>query len=511
MATNLYMDVTFRSFDSRGRALQISLRFPAVSQFCSTSLDISISVKTFSPTMTENYFFINNGYTHAAKALHYDKRACETSHPEHFDAAKGSYFRAIEYYFMALKYEKNENVRKSLRQSVSEYIDRAEVMLNWLKENKKRERESKKNVQRTARTGGSPVVGCRTSATTAARCGDEDDSVPEDDEQQRMQAQLKSVVLSEKPDIKWTDVVGLERAKDSLKEAVILPQRFPQMFVGKRQPWRGILLYGPPGTGKSHLAKALAAEADAKFFSVSSSDLMSKWQGESEKMVRELFAMARSAEKAIIFIDEIDALVSSRSESESESSRRIKNEFLVQMEGVGKSSSGVLLLGATNIPWCLDEALLRRMERRVYIPLPDVMSRARMFQVHIGATPHSLRKADFKKLADMTRGYSGSDIAIVVRDAIMQPVRTLQNATHFKYVAGKEGGKGRRRRVTPCSPGDRDGHEMRWTDIVPDDLLAPTVKMFDFQLAIANSKPSVSKESIAMHEKFTTEKGLSGV
>ena len=137
--------------------------------------------------------------------------------------------------------------------------------------------------------------------------------------------------MTEKPNVKWTDVCGLDAAKSSLQEAVILPIRFPQLFTEERTPWTGILLYGPPGTGKSFLAKACATEADATFFSISSSDLVSKWLGESERLVKQLFTMAREHDHAIIFIDEVDSLCGSRSEGENETSRRIKTEFLVQM------------------------------------------------------------------------------------------------------------------------------------------------------------------------------------
>merc|ERR1712183_1029307 len=154
------------------------------------------------------------------------------------------------------------------------------------------------------------------------------------------------------------------------------------------KPWKGILLYGPPGTGKSYLAKAVATEANSTFFSVSSADLVSKWLGESERLVRSLFDIARQNKPSIIFIDELDSLCSSRSDNESEAARRIKTEFLVQMNGVGVDNDGVLVLGATNIPWVLDSAIRRRFEKRIYIDLPEEHARTAMFKLNLGSTPN---------------------------------------------------------------------------------------------------------------------------
>ncbi|CAN0032460.1 unnamed protein product, partial [Phaeothamnion confervicola] len=190
----------------------------------------------------------------------------------------------------------------------------------------------------------------------------------------------------------------------------------------------GILLYGPPGTGKSFLAKAVATEADSVFFAISSSDLVSKWQGESEKLVRNLFSMAREHERAIIFIDEIDSMCGSRSEGENDSARRIKTEFLVQMQGVGNTHDGILVLGATNVPWELDPAIRRRFEKRIYIPLPEQEARSIMFKLNLGDTPNSLTDEDFDNLAAMAEGCSGSDISVVTRDALMEPLRKCQAA-----------------------------------------------------------------------------------
>ncbi len=270
--------------------------------------------------------------------------------------------------------------------------------------------------------------------------GDKDDEDAKeaeaiDPEMAKLQKGLAGAILGEKPDVKWDDVAGLDAAKAALKEAVILPAKFPQLFTGKRRPWKGILLYGPPGTGKSYLAKAVATEAKSTFFSVSSSDLVSKWQGESEKLVKNLFEMARKRKPAILFIDEIDSLCGARGEGESESSRRIKTEFLVQMQGVGHSHDGILVLGATNTPWSLDPAMRRRFEKRIYIALPDEEARARMFDIHLGSMENTLNKpTDYDKLGALSDGYSGSDISVVVREALMEPVRECQRAKFFQIT-----------------------------------------------------------------------------
>ncbi len=163
----------------------------------------------------------------------------------------------------------------------------------------------------------------------------DDESDEEKNDNNKLMNRLEGAIVMEKPNVEWADVAGLEGAKEALKEAVILPIKFPHLFTGNRKPWKSILLFGPPGTGKSFLAKAVATEANnSTFFSVSSSNLVSKWLGESEKLVKNLFEMARKHKPSIIFIDEIDSLCSTHSDYESESTRRIKTEFLVQMQGL---------------------------------------------------------------------------------------------------------------------------------------------------------------------------------
>ena len=170
--------------------------------------------------------------------------------------------------------------------------------------------------------------------------------------------------------------------------------------------------------------------------------------------------MARENRPAIIFIDEIDALCGPRGEGESEASRRIKTEMLVQMDGVGKDSKGVLILGATNIPWQLDAAIRRRFQRRVHISLPDLAARTTMFKIAVGDTHTSLKQEDYRELAKESEGYSGSDVAIVVQDALMQPVRKIQQATHFKKVCPP---RPQTEIPSPTPKTSADSHRSWWT------------------------------------------------
>lgn len=379
----------------------------------------------------------------------------------------------------------------------AELLERAEKIKQYMKE---------KEDQQTSTNNGN-------SGEASATKTKKDKKAKDEEAKSELASSLESAIVKEKPNVKWDDVAGLDAAKEALKEAVILPLKFPQLFVGKREPWKGILLYGPPGTGKSYLAKAVATESSSTFFSVSSSDLISKWQGESEKLVRTLFEMARSQKPSIIFIDEIDSMCGSRSDGENESTRRVKTEFLVQMQGVGKNSQGVLVLAATNIPWALDPAIRRRFERRIYIPLPELPARKLMFSIHIGSTPHSLKDDDYEELAAQSEGYSGSDISILVRNALMEPVRTCQIATHFKISTGKDPDNSeiiRNDMLTPCSPGEKGSMEMNLVDIPSNKLLPPIVTREDFEKALLTSKPSVSQDDLEQYVKWTKEFGQEG-
>lgn len=435
------------------------------------------------------------------KAIELAKKATEADKEGKWKEAVDLYMNTVEHFLHAIKYEiPDKQSRDRIRAKVNEYLSRAEVL----------KAEQKKRTLKPVKAGESSNKRQNGGEDNGGEDGDDDD----DKETKRLTAQVGDAILQERPNVKWSDVAGLENAKNSLNEAVILPIKFPSLFTGDRKPWKGILLYGPPGTGKSYLAKAVATEANqSSFFAVSSSDLVSKWLGESEKLVKSLFTLARKKAPSIIFVDEVDSLCSSRSDSESESARRIKTEFLVQMQGVGAKNDNVLVLGATNLPWCIDSAIRRRFERRIYIPLPDEVARRELFKMNCTKTHTSLTDQDFVHLAKKTENYSGADISVLVRDAIYEPVRKFRSATHFKKVSGPSPTDKNvivHDLLTPCSPGEPGAMEMSWEKVPTDKLLEPTVTLSDMLKALANSKPSSGKADLAKFEEFTQNYGSEG-
>lgn len=297
--------------------------------------------------------------------------------------------------------------------------------------------------------------------------------------------QLERDVLDGSPGISWDNIAGLEEAKRLLKEAVVLPLWMPEYFQGIRRPWKGVLMFGPPGTGKTLLAKAVATECGTTFFNVSSATLASKFRGESERMVRCLFSLARAHAPSTIFIDEIDSLCSSRgAEGEHEASRRVKSEFLVQIDGCSSATDGedqkkVIVLAATNFPWDIDEALRRRLEKRIYIPLPDAPARRALVEINCKGVEVA-SDVDIDSLATKTEGYSGDDITNVCRDASMNGMRRM--------IDGKSGDEIRAMRK---------------------EEMAVPISGRDFEEAIARISPSVSANDIKRFEAWRAEFGSS--
>ena len=242
-------------------------------------------------------------------------------------------------------------------------------------------------------------------------------------------------VLVEVPKVRWTDIGDLEEAKQELKEAVEWPLKYPEMFerMGIRPP-KGILMYGPPGTGKTLLAKAVSNESGANFIAVKGPELLSKWVGESEKGIREIFRKARQVAPCVIFFDEIDSIAPARGayEGGSHVTESIVNQLLTEMDGI-EDMRGVVVIGATNRPDLIDPGLLRpgRFDRMILVNAPDEDGRMEIFKVHTKSVPIA-KDVNLKELAKQTDGYSGADIEGLVREAVMSALRENKNAKEVK-------------------------------------------------------------------------------
>jgi katanin p60 ATPase-containing subunit A1 len=332
---------------------------------------------------------------------------------------------------------------------------------------------------------------------------------------------LEREMLDLAPNVKWSDIAGLDDAKGVLQEAVVLPMMLRNFFSGVRKPWRGVLLYGPPGTGKTLLAKAVATECRTTFFNVSASSLASKWRGDGEKLVRILFDMAKYYAPTVVFFDEVDSIASKRSDGEQDASRRMKTEMLVCMDGISNDTSSgvseggdegneggedggggggegdmtaagskiVMVLGATNQPWELDDAFKRRFEKRIYIPLPGPEERKVLLRLCL----QKIKLADgidTDALASLLNNYSGADIAVVCKHAAYAPMRHKQAEVQRKFPRADQ----MRERVLAIQAAEAE-------------IMNAGITQTDFEEAIAANKPSASGGNLKHFEEYARDHG----
>lgn len=225
--------------------------------------------------------------------------------------------------------------------------------------------------------------------------------------------------------ITWRDCVGLENAITTIKESIILPITHPHLFQGTLTPFKGLLLYGPPGTGKTLLAKALAFEQPLPVFNVTCSSYVSKWRGESEKLLKTLFDVAKFHAPSIIFIDEVDAFGATTNDCQHEASVRFKSELLVQLDGILNGDEHIFVFGITNAPWRLDSALLRRFERRMLIDVPNATARQDIFEYYFAKSGYKFTQNDLQKMASVTENYTGCEIKVLCKEVVMGLVREV--------------------------------------------------------------------------------------
>jgi SpoVK/Ycf46/Vps4 family AAA+-type ATPase len=278
------------------------------------------------------------------------------------------------------------------------------------------------------------------------------------------------LVVTEKPEVNWTEVVGLDTAKKAVKEAIVYPVQRPDLFpLG----WpRGILLFGPPGCGKTLLAAAVATEIDANFYSIDAASIMSKWLGEAEQNVAKLFGSARKSstegKPAIVFVDELDSLMGQH-QNEVGGEIRVRNQFLKEMDGIvdkGKSLH-VYVIGATNKPWDLDWAFIRRFQKRILVPLPDHHTRLMMLKLYT-TNLQIARDVDLHELARLSEGFSGSDIRDVCQSAQLSLIGEF-------FESGKAADKEAKPRF---------------------------LTMTDFRQILEDRKPSVSLDMLTMYNRW---------
>jgi transitional endoplasmic reticulum ATPase len=240
----------------------------------------------------------------------------------------------------------------------------------------------------------------------------------------------------QRPDIKWNDIGGLTKIKEEISEAIEWPLKHADLFrQADVRPPKGLLLYGPPGTGKTMIAKAVATTSEANFISIKGPELLSKWVGESEKGIREIFRKARQAAPSIVFFDELDAIAPRRGRSEGDAhvTERVISQMLTEMDGLD-DLKGVVIIGATNRPDIIDEALLRpgRFDRILEVPVPDKDARRDILRIHTERKPLDTT-VDMDKLIELTEGYTGADIAAMVNAAAMLAIK--------RYIATNNGVK----------------------------------------------------------------------
>lgn len=454
------------------------------------------------------------------KAIGLINNAIRHEENNEYDMAIDQYKKGLAVFSLIAKNKQNGHIKETLVKYMTTYKQRAEELQEELTNPKTQ--KTKKSVTRKNNNNNSPPISQSQQQQQPRKIVennyDDDDDDDEDDEDGKNQYSNKR--LKNLPDVTFDDIVGLKEIKDLLIETTTLPYEMAHLFTGNRKPAQSILLYGPPGNGKTELARALAGTSGMNFYPISSSDIISKYVGESEKNIKELFDEVKMNTPCILFIDELDSVCTKRIDSASGGGggggTKALQQFLVQLDGIcEKKLDGVLLLGATNLPWDLDSAMLRRFSHRIFVPMPSKEARRMIFEKYISKNEHSIESIELQYLSFVTDYYSASDIANVCRMAAMEPVKRVKLSDYFHHH--KESDvyypcNRRRRRpgmneIVYCSSSEANCIERSYSGFEDKSRLrAGPILYSDVVYALGHIKSSIDLEQLRKIEEWSLKK-----
>lgn len=350
--------------------------------------------------------------------------------------------------------------------------------------------------------GSMPATATSTAATHKSRREhhDDDDGGAHSDDKRRMMQELAMTCIDPSEiGVSWQDIVGMLHIKKILDDAIHLPREMPHYFVGMRTPTRSVLFYGPPGTGKTLLGKATAHSAAMPFYAVSSAELISKYVGESEKYVKQLFDTVKHNKPCVLFLDEIESLCPSRDEK---SHTQTVQQFLVQLDGISSTGSmaGVFLIGCTNTPWKLDEAMIRRLEKRIYIALPTVDERQALLKFYFQKNECVLTSDEYREIALLTENFSAADISQLAKTAAMLPLDVMREAVAFQVT---EDGL-----LRPCPRSHKEGLPMTYAEIKDKKSIEiPPITYALVLEALESTKSTIDVANLKEYDMWTRKYG----
>jgi vacuolar protein-sorting-associated protein 4 len=425
------------------------------------------------------------------KASVFIKKAVEAENAGRLSEALDNYTRGLKHYEAVMRLKDNDHIKKAIAGHVTLYCESAEAIKQRLASND----AGKQDLPNPTNNGGG-------GGGTSLSLLHSDNQQQENDERRQMQDHLALTKMDgSECKVSWDDIVGLEHVKSLLQQTLILPIEIPQVFVGNCRPIKSILLYGPPGTGKTFLAKAMATNAGRNFYPVTSADLISKYVGDSEKQIKVLFETLKVNRPCILFMDELEALCCKREEV---THTKTVQQFLIQLDGIttGGSTDGIFFMGCTNVPWSLDIGMRRRLERRIYIPLPTEEERKEMIQFYLSKNANIITEAQFKDLASRTPYFSCSDIKTLAETACMKPTGMILNAEAFEVV-----------NKTHLRPYDgplpmKNVHLCPYAEVADKSkIMVPEVTYKHVLSALKEIKCTISEEELHQYEEWTQQFG----